>query len=301
MKQRNSDCDKWRVPEFRKLTLLHKLITIYLEENCDHAGVWLVDKELAEMQICGGVEFGQSIDWNAFIRALDGRYVFFDGSKRLYDTTFIERHYPTGLSEGDRFHQHVIKAIAAHKSKGLPSPLYGLKDKDIDKDLEKDLPEGVRGNHGSDTDPPAAIPSVEAVALLVDDLHAKAKRVVLHKQKLEGIEMPVLAEHVAPINELLQRGFSVEDMIAVLDHEWQRCKDDKKQRQWFQVKLLFKPETFPDRLAAARPRHRKPSAALAARDAAMKSSRQKTEERDPTARPLKGLVEEWQRKAGGKK
>jgi hypothetical protein len=109
----------------------------------------------------------------------------------------------------------------------------------------------------TDTEPPAPIPSVEAEAVTVPDVVAVARAVLEHKAKLQGVDAPIQPEALTPVIELLQRGYKLPDLIAVLDSEWRACREDKRQMRWFQVKLLFKPETFGDKLAQARPAHRK--------------------------------------------
>ena len=51
MKKRFTDCDKWRDPWFRRLSVQAKLVWLWLLDNCDNAGVIDVDIELAAFQI----------------------------------------------------------------------------------------------------------------------------------------------------------------------------------------------------------------------------------------------------------
>lgn len=47
MPNRFTDTTKWQKPWFRKLKSEHKLLWLYILDNCDHAGIWDVDIELA--------------------------------------------------------------------------------------------------------------------------------------------------------------------------------------------------------------------------------------------------------------
>ncbi len=51
MGKRFTDTTKWTDKWFRKLSVCEKLMFLWLVDNCDNAGFWEVDLELAAMQI----------------------------------------------------------------------------------------------------------------------------------------------------------------------------------------------------------------------------------------------------------
>jgi len=51
MANRFTDSGKWSDPWFRRLPVKYKAFWLYILDNCDHAGIWKVDFELAEFSI----------------------------------------------------------------------------------------------------------------------------------------------------------------------------------------------------------------------------------------------------------
>jgi len=65
--KRFTDTDKWRDPWFRKLSSGVKLAFLFIVDNCDNAGVWDADMELADFSI------GMEIPWQKVRDALGDR------------------------------------------------------------------------------------------------------------------------------------------------------------------------------------------------------------------------------------
>jgi len=51
MSKRFTDTDKWKRPWFRNLPMEYRLLWLYLCDNCDQAGIWYVDLELASFML----------------------------------------------------------------------------------------------------------------------------------------------------------------------------------------------------------------------------------------------------------
>lgn len=51
MAKRFTDSEKWRDPWFTELAPEMKLLWLYLLDNCDHAGIWKVNRKLAEFEM----------------------------------------------------------------------------------------------------------------------------------------------------------------------------------------------------------------------------------------------------------
>ena len=130
MAKRYTDTDKWKKMWFRKLKNDHKVFWMYLLDQCDHAGIWEVDFDLASY-FCNGIKETEIRD--TFIK----QYQEFDNGKRWFLKDFIEFQYRE-LDESNRVHKSVITLLKRHGLyKGLISPLQEAKDKDKDKALDK--------------------------------------------------------------------------------------------------------------------------------------------------------------------
>ena len=131
MPKRYTDTDKWKKIWFRKLKNDHKVFWMYVLDQCDHAGIWEVDFELASY-FCNGIK--ESEIRKTFVK----QYHEFDDGKRWFIKDFIEFQY-RGLDESNRVHNSVITILKRHGLyKVLISFLHEAKDKDIYKDQEKD-------------------------------------------------------------------------------------------------------------------------------------------------------------------
>ena len=108
-----------------------KLFWFYLLDNCDHAGIWEVDIELASFQM--DVE----LDEASILEAFNRKIVPFKTDK-WFVPKFIVYQYGE-LNENNRVHNSVINILNKYGLyKGRVSPLQGVKDKDKDKDKVKD-------------------------------------------------------------------------------------------------------------------------------------------------------------------
>jgi hypothetical protein len=77
---------------------------MFLCDNCDMAGVWKVDLQLA------GYYLGVQLDEAEVIKAFDGRIQPLDGHK-WYLCKFIRFQYPHGLTETNGCHRGVIRLL----------------------------------------------------------------------------------------------------------------------------------------------------------------------------------------------
>ena len=57
MAKRFTDSEKWKNPFLRKLKPAYKLLWLYLLDECDHAGVWRLDLEVAQVKL--GIELDE--------------------------------------------------------------------------------------------------------------------------------------------------------------------------------------------------------------------------------------------------
>ena len=171
MAKRFTDTDKWRKPFMKGLPLEYKLLWLYILDDCDHAGIWVVDMEVA------GIRIGAQLDEKLALELFADRVVAFDQGSKWFVRSFIEKQYKGQLNESNRVHSSVLSELKKHDLlKFLPyevkfgkssiSPLsnfdkpltennkpliedeQGRKDKDKDKDKDKE--KGGMGENMSD-------------------------------------------------------------------------------------------------------------------------------------------------------
>lgn len=107
--KRFTETDKWRDGWFRKLKPSVKLAFIYIVDNCDSAGVWDPDFELAEFAI------GEQVAWDEVSSALADRLRVLPNGK-WFLTRFLEFQYGE-LSAECRPHAKILQLLRSH---GIP-------------------------------------------------------------------------------------------------------------------------------------------------------------------------------------
>lgn len=137
MAKRFTDTDKWKKPFIRSLKAPYKLLWLYILDECDHAGIWQIDIEVANIKI------GEKINLETALLQFDGRVIKIDD--KLFIPDFVEFQYGK-LNPENRAHKSVIDILSKHnllndefEIKPLASPLEGAKDKAKDKELDKDI------------------------------------------------------------------------------------------------------------------------------------------------------------------
>ena len=132
MAKRFTDTDKWKKRWFRTLKNDNKVFWMYLLDQCDHAGIWDVDFELASY-FCNGINEQE-------IRTVFRKqYQEFDGGRRWFVKDFIDFQYGT-LNHNVNAHKSVISILNRHSlvvhdihNEQLMNSSFKDKDKDIDK------------------------------------------------------------------------------------------------------------------------------------------------------------------------
>jgi len=141
MAKRFTDTEKWKKPFIRGLQGAYKLLWLYICDDCDHAGIWQVDMEVAAIRI------GEKIDIKEAINSFGDKIVIFDKGNKWFIPSFIEFQYPSGLNPENRAHNSTIILLEKYKlldknNKPLKSPLKGAMDMDMvmvkDKDMVKE-------------------------------------------------------------------------------------------------------------------------------------------------------------------
>jgi hypothetical protein len=135
--KRFTETTKWCDPWFRKLPESSKLLWQYILDNCDGAGVWVVDDELAEFQI------GLSIPFDKAMEPLMSRIEKVNGSdEKMWVRKFIDYQYGT-LSPDCKPHASYIALLKKHTlwiryTKGINTLQEKEKEKETEKETEKE-------------------------------------------------------------------------------------------------------------------------------------------------------------------
>lgn len=136
MARRMTDTAKWGDEWFMELSPSTKLLWFYLCDQCDHAGLWKVNRRLAELQM------GRAIDWEKAQGELGDRIQVV--GDRWHIRKFVEFQYGPTPNEKNNAHAGVLKVLRSFSlswgsvgaTQPHPSPCLGALD--MDKDKEKD-------------------------------------------------------------------------------------------------------------------------------------------------------------------
>lgn len=154
MSKRLTDTDKWKKPFIKGLPVEYKLFWLYLLDDCDIAGVWHVDFEVAELRL------GLKLSHQKAQGLLIEKVVVFDNGTKWFVPDFIGFQYGV-LTEKNKMYNSVTSILNKYNLMGHLSPIYGGKS----TVKVKDIKEGGTG----ETKPPIVIP------LPTDNPHAPKK------------------------------------------------------------------------------------------------------------------------------
>lgn len=149
MAKRFTDTNKYRKRFFRSLTGAYKLLWDFLYHDCDHAGIWTVDFEIAQKYVGEDMLIDQRAAFYLFNED-EIRVIEFDKGKKWFIPSFITFQYGK-LSEKNRAHNNVIEILRKFSLiddnlspiTELLKPLwqYPKGDKDMDKEKEMEQEE----------------------------------------------------------------------------------------------------------------------------------------------------------------
>ena len=145
MAKRFTDTNKYKKPFIRGLQGAYKLFWDYLYHECDHAGIWIVDFEIAQLYLGHDMPVNKK-DALIFFNEGEKRIIEVDNGKKWFIKPFIEFQYGE-LNDQNRAHNSVISILKKYDlyskdlTRSLQAPSQGAMDKDMDKDKGK---EGVK-------------------------------------------------------------------------------------------------------------------------------------------------------------
>lgn len=138
MAKRFIDTDIWKKDFVRGLKAPCKLLWLYVITDCNHAGIWDCDFEVAQIRT------GEKLDKEKAEHAFSEKIVILEGGKKWFIPSFIAFQYGE-LNPSNRAHIGVISLLKKYDLisddliiKPLASPFQGAKDKDKDKEQDKD-------------------------------------------------------------------------------------------------------------------------------------------------------------------
>lgn len=134
MAKRFTDNEKWKKTFFKSLSTVNKLFFLYILDECDNAGVWHVESDIAEIRI------GEKIDLKTAKKEL-GKHIYeFDNSEKWFIPFFIDFQYGV-LNEKVNAHKSVIDKLKKRKLtktyQQFTNCLIRDKNKAKDKDMDK--------------------------------------------------------------------------------------------------------------------------------------------------------------------
>ena len=140
MAKRFTDTEKWKKKFIRGLNAPYKLLWFYILDDCDHAGIWHTDFEVASIRIGSNID---SLDAELFFK---DQIISFDDNEKWFIPSFIRFQYGE-LNENNRAHNSVIQILKRYdllkyindENKHHTSTLKDAKDKDKEKDKLKDI------------------------------------------------------------------------------------------------------------------------------------------------------------------
>ncbi len=143
MAKRFTDTNKYRKPFMRGLQGAYKLLWDFLYHDCDHAGIWIVDFDIAQLYIGKDMPVNHDEALSLFNDS-ETRILELDNGKKWFIPSFIDFQYGK-LSEKNNAHSGIIKVLSKYdlidsdfNLKGHISPSQGAMDKYKDKDKVKD-------------------------------------------------------------------------------------------------------------------------------------------------------------------
>lgn len=174
MSKRFCPTEQWDKEWFMMLSPAHKCLWKYLNDRCDSAGVWSVNRPLAELHI------GAKFDWDEVLVIFGDRIRILD-EKRWLLPDFARFQYGK-LSRGCPAHKPVFAKIEQHglqdcdfDQKGTDTLLNTLfnrvQEKEKEKEKEKEIEKGgVQGGNSIPQTRPTEHPDVTAVLDLWTEL-----------------------------------------------------------------------------------------------------------------------------------
>lgn len=131
MAKRMTDTDKWKKRFLKDLNYANKLLWLYMLDDCNHAGIWDIDLEVASIRI------GLDVDIDD-LKKFQDKIVIFDNDEKVFIPDFIDFQYGE-LNPNSNVHKSVIALLDKYNLEGYVKGSQGVQSTLIDKDKDKDI------------------------------------------------------------------------------------------------------------------------------------------------------------------
>ena len=131
MAKRMTDTDKWKKRFLKDLNYANKLLWLYMLDDCNHAGIWDIDLEVASIRI------GLDVDIDD-LKQFQDKIVIFDNNEKVFIPDFIDFQYGE-LNPNSNVHKSVIALLDKYNLEGYVKGSQGVQSTLIDKDKDKDI------------------------------------------------------------------------------------------------------------------------------------------------------------------
>ena len=129
-----TDTDKWKKRFVRELSPQHKLLWFYILDDCNHAGIWEVDLEVASIRV------GFDLSHDNLPSSFGEKVISFDNGDKWFIPDFIDFQYGE-LNPNSNVHKSVVSLLEKYNLQGYIKGSQGVvctpQDKDKDKDIVK--------------------------------------------------------------------------------------------------------------------------------------------------------------------
>jgi len=113
MAKRFTDTNKYRKPFIRSLPSEYKLFWDYLYHDCDHAGVWIVDFEVAQIYLGENAKIDKDTALKHF-NAKEEKIIIFDNGNKWFIPSFLEFQYGSELSKTNNVFKSIDKILTKY-------------------------------------------------------------------------------------------------------------------------------------------------------------------------------------------
>ena len=124
-----TDTDKWKKRFLRELKPQHKLLWFYILDDCNHAGIWDVDIEVASIRV------GEELIYDMLPQAFLDKIVIFDNGDKWFIPDFIDFQYGE-LNPNSNVHKSVIALLDKYNLQGYIKGSQGVQSTLINKDKD---------------------------------------------------------------------------------------------------------------------------------------------------------------------
>ncbi len=210
MAKRFTDTEKWKNDWFKNLSDKHKLLWLYLCDECDKAGFWIIELDVLYTRL------GIRITIPEILKLFPKQVELFN-AQHLRLLGFIKFQYGI-LKESNNPHKAVIRRLSEMKELRVPQGYLGtLEDKDEDEDQDKDK----------------------------DKESVKTEISIIHEiNEITGRKFRCTKPNLKLIAHQLAIGTPRQDIVDVARVKYHQWKDNPEMRRFIRIETLYNATKF---------------------------------------------------------